>query len=397
VIHPRIARARVLALARQFPAVYIQGPRQSGKSTLARWAFPDHAYLDLEKPADHDRMLADPYFVLSQERALIVDEAQRVPSLFPVLRSFLDEHPRHRVVLLGSASPALLARISESLTGRVGFFELGGISLLEEDRDKLWFRGGFPRVHWSRPRATPNEWYASYLRTCLEQDIPQLGFRLASQRLHTLLTMLAHVQGGLCNLSELGGSLGINYHAVAHTLDVLEGVFLLRRLQPYHANIGKRLVKSPKVYVRDTGILHHLLGVPHQRKNVLAHPKAGASFETFCIEQIATHARLVDPGAQLFFWRTHAGVEVDLLLHVRGRLVPIEIKLGLAVPELQGLQSCMADLELDRGFVVNRSTAAVEVRRGIVMCGVEELLQQLRLLPRASLTGKVPRTGRQGA
>jgi uncharacterized protein len=384
VARPRIAKPRVVALARQFPAVYLQGPRQIGKSTLARLAFPSYAHFDLEDQTDLARVTADPLFVLTEHREVVIDEAQRMPELFPVLRSFLDRHPRARVALTGSASPALLTRISESLAGRVGLFELAGISVLEADSDALWIRGGFPRVHWSRPRAQPLDWYASYLRTCLEQDVPQLGFRLPAQRTNALLTMLAHAQGSVSNLSELGGSLGINYHAVAHTLDVLEGIFLVRRLQPYHANIGKRLVRAPKVYVRDTGLLHYLLGVPHTRTAVLAHPKAGASFETFCIEQIATHAALADPAAKLFFWRTHAGAEVDLLLQLRGRLVPIEIKLGVSAPDLRGLESCMRDLGLTRGFVVNRSAEAIPLRKGIVMCPLSELLATLKLVPRGS-------------
>lgn len=372
----------MLALARQFPALYVQGPRQIGKSTLVRSAFPNHAYFDLENPADHGRVSEDPTFVLSQHRALVIDEAQRLPALFPVLRSFLDAHPRSRVVLTGSASPTLLASISESLTGRVGFFELAGISVLEASADDLWLRGGYPRVHWSRPRAAPADWYASYVRTSLEQDVPQLGFRIAAGRLYSLLAMLAHAQGSLVNLSELGGSLGITYHAVAHALDVLEGVFLVRRLQPYYVNLAKRMVRSPKCYVRDTGVLHHLLGIEHRRSAVLAHPKAGASFETFCIEQIVSHARLADPGAQAYFWRTHGGAEVDLLLQLRGALIPIEIKLGLSVPELRGLQTCMADVGATRGFILNRSESTVEVRRGIVMCGLGDLLRTLKLVPR---------------
>ncbi len=374
----------MLKLARQFPALYVQGPRQVGKSTLARWAFPSYTYLDLENATDLERLSADPAFVLSQQRTVVIDEAQRLPALFPALRSFLDANPRARVVLLGSAAPSLLTRISESLTGRVGLFELAGISVLEHDADELWIRGGFPRVHWSRPRTRPAEWYPAYLRTCLEQDIPQLGFRVSAQRMHALLTMLAHTQGNVCNLSEIGGSLGINYHSVSHALDVLEGIFLVRRLQPYHANIGKRLVRSPKVYLRDTGMLHHLLGVDHVLAKLLSHPKAGPSFETFCIEQIIAHARRVDPSAQAFFWRTQTGTEVDLLLQLRGTLVPIEIKLGLETPELRGLLSCMTDLGLKRGFVVNRSPAPVPVRPGVTMCGLGHLLHALKLSPPAS-------------
>jgi hypothetical protein len=380
-LHPRIAQVRVRALLRQFPVLAILGARQIGKSTLARLAFPDFAFVDLENPLDFARIVHDPQFVVSQHKRLAIDEAQRLPELFPVLRSFLDQHPQHRVVLLGSASPGLLTRISESLTGRVGVFELAGISIFEHDAESLWIRGAFPRVHWSRPRARPEEWYPAYLRTTLEQDIPQLGFRISSLRLRNLLTMVAHTQGGLCNLSELGGSLGINYHSVAHILDILEGVFLLRRLAPYAANIGKRLVKSPKVYVRDAGLLHSLLGIPFAKPALLGHPKAGASFETFCVEQILLHAQLHDPAAQGFFYRTHGGQEVDLLLRVRGALVPIEIKLGVSVPDVRGLESCMRDLQLRRGYVVNLGGELVEIRRGIWMGGLPDLLAHLRLAP----------------
>ena len=354
-LHLRIAATRLRRLVRQFPAVAIQGARQVGKSTLARVALPDYTFLDLEDAGDFARLAADIPFVLGQYRRLVIDEAQRLPALFPALRSFLDLHPRHKVVLLGSASPTLVGRISESLTGRIGFLDLAGLSILEGDAERLWLQGGFPRLHWGRPRAKPTEWYAGYLRTSLEQDIPQLGFRVSSLRMRNLLTMIAHGQGGICNLSELGGSLGLNYHSVAHLLDIFEGVFLVRRLQPYFANLRKRMVKSPKLYVRDTGLLHHLLGAGFTRQALLAHPKAGASFETFCIEQIILHARLADPAAEAFFYRTHGGVEVDCLLRLRGRLIPIEIKLGTSPPDSRGLLTCMAYLGLSRGYVVNLS------------------------------------------
>lgn len=379
LVHPRLAASRLRRLLRQFPAVAILGARQVGKSTLARTALPGFTVLDLEDPNDHARLAADIPFVLSQHARLVIDEAQRLPALFPVLRSFLDRHPRHKVVLLGSASPALTGQISESLTGRIGFLDLAGLSVLEADAERVWIDGGFPRVHWGRPRPRPQEWYPGYLRTSLEQDIPQLGFRVASLRLRNLLTMIAHSQGGLCNLSELGGSLGVNYHAVAHLLDIFEGVFLVRRLRPYFANVGKRLVKSPKLYVRDTGLLHHLLGVGFNRTALLAHPKAGASFETFCIEQIALHARLADPTAEVYFYRTHGGVEVDCLLRLRGRLVPIEIKMGTSAPDPSGLLACMGDLRLSRGYVLNLGRAPVEIRRGIVMTGLRDLLRRLRI------------------
>lgn len=383
-LRPRISTPRVKGLLRRSPALAILGARQSGKSTLARLAFPDFTHIDLERPSDLARAEQDPEFLLSQSPRLVLDEAQRLPALFPILRSHLDRHPTQRVVLLGSASPGLVRQISESLTGRIALFELGGISVFEHDPAALWIRGAFPRLHWSRPRARPGDWFPAYLRTTLERDVPQLGFRVASGRLRALLTMVAHGQGSLCNLSELGGSLGISYHSVAHLLDIFEGIFLLRRLPPYVANLRKRLVKSPKLYVRDTGLLHSLLGIPHERRALLAHPKAGASFETFCIEQILQHAQVQDPGAQGFFYRTHSGREVDLLLHLRGELIPIEIKLGVAVPDLGGLETCMGDLGLARGYVVNLLPEPVELRRNVWMGGLRQLLGVLSLAPPAT-------------
>jgi uncharacterized protein len=382
VAHRRIASARLRTLLRQFPAVTIVGPRQIGKSTLAQSAFGGFDYFDLENPDDMDRLRRDPAFALSRTKRVILDEAQRLPEIFPILRSLIDRQPSMKVIILGSASPGLVTKISESLAGRTSIFELGGISVFEDEPRTLWVRGGYPRVHWSRPRAQPENWYPAYLRTCIEQDIPQLGFRLSAVRMRTLLGMLAHSQGGLLNLSELGGSLGVNYHAVAHLIDVLEGVFLVRRLPPYHRNLGKRLVKSPKVYVRDTGILHSLLGMPFNEKSILAHPKAGASFETFCIEQILTLARLADPSAQGYFFRTHTGVEVDLLLELRGRLLPIEIKLGSSIPDLKNLQICMKDLDLTEGYVVALTTKPVAAAPGIRLLGLHDLAGELGIAPR---------------
>ena len=381
VIKPRISIARLRTLLRQFPLLGILGARQIGKSTLARWAFAGFDYLDLENPAHLFRVQRDPWLALSESKRLIVDEAQRLPELFPALRSFIDSNPRHKIILLGSASPALLSRISESLAGRISFFELPGISILEESSDAVWIRGGFPRVHWGRPKVDPAEWYPAYLRTYLEQDIPQLGFRVPSQRLYRLLSMLAHSQGSLCNLSELGGSLGISYHAVAHLLDLFEGTFLLRRLVPYHPNLKKRLVKSPKLYVRDTGLLHFLLGIPFSRRELFRHPKAGASFETFCIEQIVSHAKMADPGAEAYFYRTQTGVEIDLLLKLRGKLIPIEIKMSTGPANLRGMERGMKDLALRRGYLVNLSRGVTPIGKGLHMCGLAELLAELGVVP----------------
>lgn len=379
--HERIAAAHLAGLARRFPAVAILGPRQIGKSTLARLAFPDWERLDLERADDFARLARDPAFVLAQEERWVIDEAQRLPELFTGLRPHLDASARRRVVLLGSAAPGLVRGLSESLTGRIAPFELGGVSCLEEDPERSWVLGGFPRLHWDRPRARPDEWYPAYLSTTLERDVAQLGFRLSAARMRTLLAMVASMQGGLVNLSDLGGSLGTSYHTVGHMLDVLEGVFLIRRLRPWFANVKKRLVKSPKIYVRDTGMLHALLGIGFTKKALLSHAKAGASFETFIIEQIVQHATLADPGAEPFFYRPHGGVEVDLLLRLRGTLVPIEIKLGTSSTEIEALRRCMADLGLRRGYLVTSGSGTTPLAPDIARCGLGDLLEALDLVP----------------
>ncbi len=379
---PRLARRRLQSLLRQFPSATILGLRQVGKSTLARWALPDFDYFDLESPVVAARMEEDAALILEQSPRVILDEAQRLPSLFPMLRGYLDRHPDRRVVLLGSASPSLVHRISESLAGRTGFLELGGISILEASRRPLWEAGAFPRLHWSRPRARPAEWHPAFLRTYVEQDIPQLGLRVPAPRILRLLTMLAHAQGSVCNLSELGAAASMSYHSVAHLIDVFEGTFLVRRLQPYFPNVAKRLVKAPKLYIRDTGLLHHLLGIGFTTKAILRHPKAGASFETFCVEQLTGLAKLAEPSAECYFYRTHAGLEVDLILKLAAELIPIEIKLSPASGSARRLAEAMEDLGAKRGYIVNRSGELTTVRKGIRAGSLEAVIATL--FPRIS-------------
>ncbi len=377
MIHPRIAQARLKSLLRQFPIVTLLGLRQLGKSTFARWALPGFDILDLENPATLLRLETDGPLTLEQSKKIVIDEAQRLPALFPLLRNHIDRYPHHKIVLLGSASPTLLKKISESLAGRTGFLELGGISILEANQERLLIKGAFPRLHWSQPLASPEDWFPAFLRTYIEQDIPQLGFRISAQKMMRLLSMLAHSQGSPCNLSELGGSLGIDYHSVSHILDIFEGTFFVRRLPPYFANLGKRLVKSPKLYIRDTGILHHLLGIPFNKKSLLSHPKAGASFETFCIEQIINLARLEDPASEVFFFRTQTGVEVALLLKLRGELIPIEIKLSLVAQSIQRLERGMGYLGLKHGFIIHLAEGCAEIRRGIWAGSLSQIISRL--------------------
>lgn len=376
----RLAEKNVFQALKQFPIIAILGARQVGKSTLAQKSLRGFDYFDLENATDFDRFQESPLLLLESSDKIVLDEVQRIPSLFPLLRSLIDKYPQKKVVLLGSATPSLIKQISESLAGRVGFVELSPILCLEEEKwKKLWIQGSFPRLHWSHPQATPEQWYPSYLRTLIERDIPQLGFRLPAPRMRKLLQMIAHMQGQVCNLSELGESLGVSYHTVQHFLDVFEGTFLIRRLQPYFSNLKKRLVKSPKIYIRDTGLFHSLLGIPHSEKALLRHPKVGASFESYWIEQIIQLAQLKNPGAEGFFWRTHAGAEVDLLLRLKEALIPIEIKLTTAHPELKSLKICMNDLKLKKGYVLTQTLKSYPATSHIEVCSPMDLLKKLKV------------------
>lgn len=350
---------RMERLLREFPAVLVVGPRQCGKSTLVRSLRPDWFHLDLERPADLALLQADLEGFLHQNpRHVAIDEAQRFPALFPALRHFIDRGSGNgRYILTGSASPALMSTVSESLAGRVGLIELTPFRASELPSGRAtasrWFWGGYPPVHARTSNVARSDWLDGYVTTFLERDLPSLGVRLPPARLRTLWTMLTHVHGNLLNLSDLARSLGVSYHTVASDLDVLEQTFLVRRLSPYFANVQKRLTKSPKIYVRDSGLLHFLAGL-REKDELATWSRRGASFEGLVIEELVAWAsdRLIRP--QPFFWRTQAGAEVDLLLVHGRRIAPIEIKLGSTIEPrtLLGIRQCMADLDLKRGFVV---------------------------------------------
>jgi uncharacterized protein len=343
-----------------FPAVALLGPRQVGKTTLAHFVADGRSsiYLDLESPADRAKLSDAALFLAQHEEELVIlDEVQRVPELFQVLRGIIDAGRRAgkgngRFLLLGSASMDLLSQSGESLAGRVAYLELAPFDPLEVDADALlalWVRGGFPDSFLASNDAESAVWRENFVRTYLERDIPQLGSRVPAETLRRFWTMLAHSQAGLFNAAALARGLAVDGKTIAHYLDLLVDLLLVRRLQPFHANAGKRLVKSPKVYIRDSGLLHSLLQL-RTLDGLLGHPIAGASWEGFVIEALL---RAAPEHVRPSFYRTAAGAEIDLVLEVGdAQRWVIEIKRGLAPKLERGFHSAREDLKPTRSFVV---------------------------------------------
>lgn len=351
------------------PAAVLLGPRQVGKTTLARELARTRpsVYLDLESEADRAK-LGEPELYLPQHeyKLVILDEIQRAPQLFQSLRGIIDAgrqqgQGRGRFLLLGSASIDLLKQSSESLAGRIRYLELTPVHAGEVGAARLaalWLRGGFPESLLADTDAGSLRWRADFIRTYIERDIPQLGPRIPAETLRRFWTMLAHQQGGMLNAAVLARALAISGKTVAAYLDLLVDLLMVRRLPPWHGNVGKRLVKSPKVYVRDSGLVHALLGIG-DREALLSHPVAGGSWEGLAIESLIASS---PDGTDAFFYRTAAGAEVDLLLTLPGHRTPwaIEIKRGLAP-------------KLERGFQLGCDAVAAE-RRLVVYGGVESFL-----------------------
>jgi predicted AAA+ superfamily ATPase len=342
-MYPRLCSERLAHLANQFPSVLILGARQVGKTTLARQVFPGFSYLDLEDPATYALFAEDPRFQLDARAngaGLILDEAQRLPTLFDALRGAIDADRQRmgRFIILGSAQPTLVRQVAESLAGRVGILELSPLTAQEiasadtadNPYQHLWLSGGFPDALAAAGRAGSfRDWWEAYLRTYVERDLPTMGVEANPIMMRKLLTMLAHAQGGMANLSQFAAALGVSQPTVARYVDILEQSFLLRKLQPYFRNIGKRLVKAPKLYLRDTGLLHHLLNI--DTLDVLdGHPIRGASWETFVLEDLLRREAIVNPHSAAYFWRTSGGAEVDLLLERGSSLHAIEVKTARA-------------------------------------------------------------------
>jgi predicted AAA+ superfamily ATPase len=348
--------AALRSLMRQFPVVAILGARQVGKTTLARQLFEaargTKTFLDLEQP--QDLALLDDLGTAGEHLRgfVVVDEVQRRPELFPLLRVLVDRSRGPRFLVLGSAGAELLRQSSESLAGRIAHYTLPGLSLEEvgpERSTELWVRGGFPRSFLAASSASVR-WRREFVTTFIERDIPAFGVRIPPPALRRLWMMLAHVHGNVLNVSELGRSMAVTDHTVRHYVDVLASTFMVRVLPPWFENVAKRQVKSPKAYVRDSGLLHALLGIEDFRQ-LGGHPKMGASFEGFCVEQVV--ARLGARDEDCYFWRAHSGAELDLLVVRGGRKHGFEVKHTATPRVTPSMRSALEDLKLDSLTIVH--------------------------------------------
>lgn len=364
-IETALARSRVTALI---------GPRQSGKTTLARqFAAPESPnYFDLEDPVSLAR-LDEPMTALANLTGLVViDEIQRRPELFPVLRVLADRNPLPaRFLILGSAAPELLRQSSESLAGRLEIIRISGFTLAEtgvENQPLHWLRGGFPRSYLAASDADSLAWRKNFAQALVERDIPQLGIGIPAQALLRFWTMLAHYHGQVWNAAPPARSLGVSEPTVRRYLDLLEGVFMVRQLQPWHANLKKRQVKAPKVYLRDSGLLHHLLGI-RSATDLLTHPGCGASWEGYVIEESLS---AIQPD-EAYFWATHNGAELDLLLIKNGKRIGIECKRADAPRITPSIRIAMTDLELDRLLVIYPGTRCYPLAEGVEALPLVEL------------------------
>lgn len=361
------------------PIVAILGPRQCGKTTLAKQyietlgkLIPQN-YFDLEDPQDLER-LKDPKLALEQLKGLIViDEIQRLPELFPVLRVLVDSHKStQQYLILGSASQHLLKQSSESLAGRVEYLYLPPLSLFEvDDTNTLWLRGGFPNAFLAKDNDASNRWRKAYVRTFLERDIPNLGIDIPAGQLYRFWMMLAHYHGNLSNYNEIAKSLGISHNTARSYCDILTGTFMVRQLQPWHENISKRQVKSHKIYFRDSGLYHTLLQVD-DFDSLLLHPKLGASWEGFALEEIIRHYHL--PDNEVYFWGTHNNAELDLLIFYKGKRLGFEFKYSSVPKKTRSMQIAIDDLQLDKLTVIYPGKKQYSLDEKITVKGLEEFM-----------------------
>lgn len=369
------------------PAVVLLGARQVGKTTLAQniAAKQKSIYLDLEAPEDLFK-LNDPTTFLTQHnnKLVILDEIQRSPDIFMVLRGLIDKNraagrKAAQFLLLGSASIDLLRQSSESLAGRLSYTEMSGLNVLEIPNKKseilkLWLRGGFPDSYLSNNDTLGMNWLENLIRTYLERDIPQLGLRISATRLRRLWTMLAHLQGETVNYAKLATNFAVDGKTISHYIDILDDLFLVRSLEPWHANVKKRLVKSPRLYIRDSGIAHRLLGI-NNYDALLAHPVVGKSWEGFVLENILS---ILPSSAQTYFYRTAAGAEIDLLISLTANeLWAVEIKTSIAPHIKKGFNQACEDVKATHKYVVYGGEDEFQIGNNITVISLKKLMKKI--------------------
>lgn len=393
MIHRDLNPTLIEALA-DSPAVALLGPRQAGKTTLARQIgdqrivdqLAGSIYLDLESPQDRQKLFdAEAYLRAHENKLVILDEVQHMPDLFQVLRSLVDEGRRKglavgRFLLLSSASGELLRQSGESLAGRIAYLELPPFQPLElaaADQDALWLRGGFASSFLASSQPKSLVWRQNLIKTYLQRDMPAYGTRIPAETLRRLWTMLAHTQGGLLDVSMLGKNLMLDAKTVHRYLDLFVDLMLLRRLAPWHSNMGKRMVKSPKLYLRDSGLVHALLGIA-SIDDLLAHPVVGNSWEGFVVDSLLNAAPI---NTSAGFYRTSNGAEIDLVMDVPGHGVwAVEIKRGMATPPKRGFYGACEDIAPARRLVVYPSGEAYPIGSGVEAMGLRDLIHSLRTI-----------------
>lgn len=354
---------------RRSPVVALLGPRQCGKTTLSRiiGAEQPSVYYDLEKPSDVRRLENSEYVLGNENGLIILDEIQLRPDLFGVIRSLVDRPVHHNsFLILGSASPKLIKGSSESLAGRIEFVDLHGFDVREVGPDHwedLWVRGGFPRSFLAHNADDSLAWREGLIRTYLQRDLPELGLRIPAAAMRRFWTMLAHYHGRLWNASELGRALGLSDKTVRGYLDILTDTFMVRQIQPWHVNVGKRQVKSPKIFVRDSGLVHALLGLP-DKATLLGHPVAGASWEGFALEQVVRMSRITEP----YFWATYGGAELDLLFQHKGKWIGVEFKFSDAPAMTKSMHAAMDTLKLEKMWIIAPVQKRFNLSRSVEVC-----------------------------
>ncbi len=360
-----------------FPAVALLGARQVGKSTLVKKVIetvPDAVYLDLEDPRDYAKLQEPQIFLEANKQHMICfDEVQRYPEIFQLLRSHIDTQKRPgQFLLLGSASRDLIRQSSETLAGRISFIEISPFIVSEiEDIDRLWLQGGYP-VSYSLDTELSFDWRINYIRTFLERDIPQLGITVPAETLRRFWTMLAHLNGNIVNYSSIAASMGLSSPTIKRYFDILEGTFIIRRLQPYFTNTKKRLVKSPKLYIRDTGLTHCLLGI-ETVNDLLGHPGLGSSYEACILSSIIERYPRYTPS----YYRSSSGVEVDLIMERGNRRFVFEIKVSPAPKIPRGFYEALKAIEPERAFVIAPVDSPYPVKDNIMVYPIRELLNEL--------------------